>query len=144
VKKTQFTDLIKIQKMKVEKIEREISKEQGHITLFENRASEIEGEILEIQYPTMGTFSAFQQMNMAMHNMKGDVKRLQDGKRETQNRIATLQQKLKKEQMELEKFLYLEQDVLKKVAEKKKVAERNYTDEVAILLTNVKKRKSEN
>jgi hypothetical protein len=142
MKKTQFTDLIKIQKIKVENIEREIAKERGNITLLENRASEIEGDILEIEYPTMGTFSAYQQMNIAMKNMKGSVKKLHEGKNETQNRIAVLQQELKKEQLELEKFIYLENDILKKFAQKQKMVEKNYTDEVATLLTNFKNRKS--
>jgi flagellar biosynthesis chaperone FliJ len=75
-----------------------------------------------------------------MHNMKGDVRKLLDFKNDVINRIAVLRQKLHKEQIELEKYTYLENDVLKKELHKKKIQERNETDEVAILLTNFKRR----
>jgi flagellar biosynthesis chaperone FliJ len=137
--KTKFTDLIKLQEKKIETLEREIKVEYSKIGGFERMADEVREEILEIEYPDSGTnFSAFRQMNIAMHNMKSDIGTFEKAKDSSKKRIAEIKLEIQNRDRELKKFKYLENEILKKELKKREQRERAESDEIASILYNIK------
>ncbi len=133
-RETQFTQLIKIEKNKLQNIEREIERERAKIANYQKEIEKIEEDILNIDYPTHGTFSMLQQFNIAMHNMKNEIYN-REGLIDTSNRrIEQLRNDMVSVQREIEKFQYLENEILKKRVEEEKRREAKEMDEIAVML----------
>ena len=139
MKKTQFTDILKIKKNKIKEIEQKIQKVRFGIAKNQERIKEIEEDILNIEYPISGYFSVLQQYNLAMNNMKSDIYNLENQIEQANNIIAQLQEELKLANLEFEKFKFLNDEVLEKEAKRLKKLEENRLDEIAIILFNQKK-----
>ena len=138
MKKTQFTDILKIKKNKIKEIEQKIQKVRFGIAKNQERIKEIEEDILNIEYPISGYFSVLQQYNLAMNNMKSDIYNLENQIEQANNIIAQLQEELKLANLEFEKFKFLNDEVLEKEAKRLKKLEENRLDEVATILFNQK------
>ena len=138
MKKTQFTDILKIKKNKIKEIEQKIQKVRFGIAKNKERIQEIEEDILNIEYPISGYFSVLQQYNLAMNNMKSDIYNLENQIEQANNIIAQLQEELKLANLEFEKFKFLNDEVLEKEAKRLKKLEENRLDEVATILFNQK------
>ena len=139
MKKTQFTDILKIKKNKIKEIEQKIQKVRFGIAKNQERIKEIEEDILNIEYPISGYFSVLQQYNLAMNNMKSDIYNLENQIEPANNIIAQLQEELKLANLEFEKFKFLNDEVLEKEAKRLKKLEENRLDEIAIILFNQKR-----
>ena len=139
MKKTQFTDILKIKKNKIKEIEQKIQKVRFGIAKNKERIKEIEEDILNIEYPISGYFSVLQQYNLAMNNMKSDIYNLENQIEQANNIIAQLQEELKLANLEFEKFKFLNDEVLEKEAKRLKKLEENRLDEIAIILFNQKR-----
>jgi flagellar biosynthesis chaperone FliJ len=139
MKKTQFTDILKIKKNKIKEIEQKIQKVRFGIAKNQERIKEIEEDILNIEYPISGYFSVLQQYNLAMNNMKSDIYNLENQIEQANNIIAQLQEELKLANLEFEKFKFLNDEVLEKEAKRLKKLEENRLDEIAIILFNQKR-----
>ena len=120
MKKTQFTDILKIKKNKIKEIEQKIQKVRFGIAKNKERIQEIEEDILNIEYPISGYFSVLQQYNLAMNNMKSDIYNLENQIEQANNIIAQLQEELKLANLEFEKFKFLNDEVLEKEAKRLK------------------------
>ena len=138
MKKTQFTDILKIKKNKIKEIEQKIQKVRFGIAKNKERIQEIEEDILNIEYPISGYFSVLQQYNLAMNNMKSDIYNLENQIEQANNIIAQLQEELKLANFEFEKFKFLNDEVLEKEAKRLKKLEENRLDEIATILFNQK------
>ena len=138
MKKTQFTDILKIKKNKIKEIEQKIQKVRFGIAKNKERIQEIEEDILNIEYPISGYFSVLQQYNLAMNNMKSDIYNLENQIEPANNIIAQLQEELKLANLEFEKFKFLNDEVLEKEAKRLKKLEENRLDEIATILFNQK------
>jgi len=138
MKKTQFTDILKIKKNKIKEIEQKIQKVRFGIAKNQERIKEIEEDILNIEYPISGYFSVLQQYNLAMNNMKSDIYNLENQIEQANNIIAQLQEELKLANFEFEKFKFLNDEVLEKEAKRLKKLEENRLDEIATILFNQK------
>jgi flagellar biosynthesis chaperone FliJ len=138
MKKTQFTDILKIKKNKIKEIEQKIQKVRFGIAKNQERIKEIEEDILNIEYPISGYFSVLQQYNLAMNNMKSDIYNLENQIEQANNIIAQLQEELKLANLEFEKFKFLNDEVLEKEAKRLKKLEENRLDEIATILFNQK------
>jgi flagellar biosynthesis chaperone FliJ len=138
MKKTQFTDILKIKKNKIKEIEQKIQKVRFGIAKNKERIKEIEEDILNIEYPISGYFSVLQQYNLAMNNMKSDIYNLENQIEQANNIIAQLQEELKLANLEFEKFKFLNDEVLEKEAKRLKKLEENRLDEIATILFNQK------
>ncbi len=138
MKKTQFTDILKIKKNKIKEIEQKIQKVRFGIAKNKERIQEIEEDILNIEYPISGYFSVLQQYNLAMNNMKSDIYNLENQIEQANNIIAQLQEELKLANLEFEKFKFLNDEVLEKEAKRLKKLEENRLDEIATILFNQK------
>ncbi len=139
MKKTQFTDILKIKKNKIKEIEQKIQKVRFGIAKNQERIKEIEEDILNIEYPISGYFSVLQQYNLAMNNMKSDIYNLENQIEQANNIIAQLQEELKLANLEFEKFKFLNDEVLEKEAKRLKKLEENRLDEIATILFNQKR-----
>ncbi len=133
-RETQFTQLIKIEKNKLQNIEKEIERERAKIANYQKEIEKIEEDILNIDYPTHGTFSMLQQFNIAMHNMKNEIHKREGLIDASNRRIEQLRNDMVLVQREIEKFQYLENEILKKRAEEEKRREAKEMDEIAVLL----------
>ena len=138
MKKTQFTDILKIKKNKIKEIEQKIQKVRFGIAKNKERIKEIEEDILNIEYPISGYFSVLQQYNLAMNNMKSEIYNLENQIEQANNIIAQLQEELKLANLEFEKFKFLNDEVLEKEAKRLKKLEENRLDEIATILFNQK------
>ena len=139
-KKTKFSDLIKLKKRNLEQLEKELQIEFGRVRKSEKEIALLEQEILEIDYPTSGNFAMLQQFNIAMHNMKGDIGKIREEKLASLDRIGEIQKKMVEANMEVEKYQYLENEILKKRKYEIEKEESKRLDEVAtILFTNKRK-----
>jgi len=138
MKKTQFTDILKIKKNKIKEIEQKIQKVRFGIAKNQERIKEIEEDILNIEYPISGYFSVLQQYNLAMNNMKSEIYNLENQIEQANNIIAQLQEELKLANLEFEKFKFLNDEVLEKEAKRLKKLEENRLDEIATILFNQK------
>jgi flagellar export protein FliJ len=132
--KTEFSELIKIEKNKLQNLERELQRELARVSNFQHEISTIEGEILEIEYPISGTFSMLQQYNIAMHNMKSEAKKREIGITEAQRRIEHIRQDMIGVEREIEKFQFLEEEILKERRAEEKRRESKELDEMAVML----------
>ena len=139
MKKTQFTDILKIKKNKIKEIEQKIQKVRFGIAKNQERIKEIEEDILNIEYPISGYFSVLQQYNLAMNNMKSDIYNLENQIEQANNIIAQLQEELKLANLEFEKFKFLNDEVLEKEAKRLNKLEENRLDEIATILFNQKR-----
>ena len=110
--KTQFTDLLKISKNKLQTLEREVALIRAKIENINLLIIEKEEEILKIEYPISGNFSVFQQYNITMHNMKRYIEDLKLNKLSLTDKINNIRQKMVEVNREIEKFKYLENQVL--------------------------------
>ena len=133
-RETQFTQLIKIEKNKLQNIEKEIERERAKIATYQKEIEKIEEDILNIDYPTHGTFSMLQQFNIAMHNMKNEIYKREGLIDASNRRIEQLRNDMVSVQREIEKFQYLENEILKKRAEEEKRREAKEMDEIAVML----------
>jgi flagellar biosynthesis chaperone FliJ len=138
MKKTQFTDILKIKKNKIKEIEQKIQKVRFGIAKNRERIKEIEEDILNIEYPISGYFSVLQQYNLAMNNMKYDIYNLENQIEQANNIISELQEELKLANLEFEKFKFLNDEVLEKEAKRLKKLDENRLDEIATILFNQK------
>jgi flagellar biosynthesis chaperone FliJ len=137
--KTQFTDLLKISKNKLQTLEREVALirakiENINLVIIEKEEEILKEEILKIEYPISGTFSVFQQYNITMHNMKRYIEDLKLNKLSLTDKINNIRQKMVEVNREIEKFKYLENQVLEARREELKKLEEKNLDEIAVML----------
>lgn len=137
--KTQFSELIKLEKNKLQNLEREIQKERAKISKYREEILEIESEILKIEYPISGTFSMLQQFNIAMHNMKNEARKREGGIDASNRRVEKLKMDMIIVEREIEKYQFLEDEILKERREEEKRAESKEMDEIATILHTLKK-----
>jgi flagellar biosynthesis chaperone FliJ len=141
-KKTEFTDIIKIEKNKLQKLEKQLKNEFSIISQANKMIETMENEILKIDYPISGNFSTLQQYNLAMHNMKGEIVKLETQRVQAQNRIIDIRENMKLVNMELEKFKYLEDEVLKQRSLDIQKKESKELDEIATILFSINQKRS--
>jgi len=141
-KKTKFTDIIKIEKNKLQNLEKELKNEFKLIDDYSKNMENIEKDILQIDYPISGTFSMLQQYNFAMHNMKSDVQKLNEMRNKAGERINKIRLKMKNVNIELEKFKFIEDEIIQERRKQFLEEESKNLDEIAIILHSTNKRSS--
>ena len=141
MRKTEFSDIIKIEKNKIQNLEKELKNEFSTISQTKKMIQNLKNEILKIDYPISGTFSMLQQYNLAMHNMKGDIQNLETQKNQAENRIIGIRERMKSVNMELEKFKFLEDEVIKKRRLEILKQESKELDEIATILFSINTKK---
>ncbi len=132
--KTQFSDLVKIAKNKLQTLERELGSIKAEIEKTNEMIIQKEAEIIKIEYPISGVFSILQQYNIAMHNMKNEIEDLKHKKLNLSDKIGNIHKKMIEANREIEKFKYLESEVLEAYRIELQKAEAKELDEIAVML----------
>ena len=132
--KTQFTDILKIEKNRLQTLERELKFNQAEIERLNFEIAQKEAEILQIEYPISGNFSIYQQYNISMHNMKQNIEDLKNKKLLVNDQIGRLRQKMIEVNKSIEKYKYLENQVLEAHRLELKRLEEKNLDEIAVML----------
>jgi flagellar export protein FliJ len=136
--KTQFSDLITIEKNKLQPLQQKLAQNLTQIEQINLKISEIEKDILEIDYPISGTFSMLQQFNIAMHNMKNEIELLKKERLKAMDRVAEAKRGLAIQNREIEKFQFLHEEILKERRAIEKKRESKDLDEIAVILSKWK------
>jgi len=132
--KTKFSDILKIKKQTVEKIERNIQKINSSIQMLQNKINSLNNELSSFSFPHDGDFRQFQQIKLMQENLINEIKNFENQIKILENRKNELMEELKKANIEYEKIKYLHELEIQKILKKRKQKENQEMDEIAILL----------
>lgn len=132
--------MVKINKQKVEKIERDIQKINSSINELNNKIKELEELLSSFLIPKKGNFSYFNQIKSQQFFIRDEIKRVKNQIIMLENRKKELFEELKKANIEYEKVKYLQIQEIKKIIKKNRLKEAREMDEIAILLRNLNER----
>jgi len=134
--KTKFSDILKIKKQAVEKIERNIQKINSSIQMLQNKINSLNNEFSSFSFPKEGDFRQFQQVKLMQENLINEIKNFENQIGILENRKNELMQERKKANIEYEKIKYLHELEIQKMIKEKRIKESKEMDEIAILLRN--------
>jgi len=132
--KTKFSDILKIKKQTVEKIERNIQKINASIQMLQNKINSLNNDLSSFSFPHDGDFRQFQQVKLMQENLINEIKNFENQIKILENRKNELMEELKKANIEYEKIKYLHELEIQKILKKRKQKENQEMDEIAILL----------
>jgi len=134
--KTKFSDILKIKKQAVEKIERNIQKINASINNLKVKINNLENVLFSLSTPKEGNFSIFSQIKTQQNLLRDEIKNFNNQIVVLENRRNELMEELKKANIEYEKIKYLENLEIQKMVKEKRLKESRDMDEIAILLRN--------
>lgn len=132
--KTKFDSIVKLKKMEVDKIQREIVKQNSLIVKAEKELESLKEELNSIQYPKSGNFSLITQMKTLQNALLQQIKLKNDEIQFLRNQKNLLSGQLKEKELEYEKMKYLQGEEIKKIVKKIKKEEEKSMDEIALML----------
>jgi len=133
--KTKFSDILKVKKQVVEKIERNIQKINSSIQTLQNKINSLNNELSSFSFPKEGDFRQFQQVKLMQESLINEIKNFENQIMILENRKNEMNE-LKKANIEYEKIKYLENLEIQKIIKEKRLKESKEMDEIAILLRN--------
>ncbi len=139
--KTKYSQIIKIKKNDVSKIERDIQKINGSIAELEHKIASLKENLASFSLPQTGNFSIFRELATLKKALQDEIKRFENQLLVLNSRKQELLDELKKAQIEYEKMNYLHTQEIKKMLKEKHIKESQMMDEIAIMLN--KKREDE-
>jgi len=134
--KTKFSDILKVKKQAIEKIERDIQKINASINNLKVKMNNLENALFSLSTPKEGSFSLFSQIKTQQNLLRDEIKNLNNQIVILENRRNELMEELKKANIEYEKIKYLENLEIQKMVKEKRLKESRDMDEIAILLRN--------
>jgi len=134
VVKTKFDSIVKLKKMEVDKIQREIIKQNSLIAKAEKELESLKEELNSIQYPKSGNFSLITQIKTLQNALLQQIKLKNDEIQFLRNQKNLLSGQLKEKELEYEKMKYLQGEEIKKIVKKIKKEEEKSMDEIALML----------
>jgi len=134
--KTKFSDILKVKKQVVEKIERNIQKINASINNLKVKMNNLENALFSLSTPKEGNFSIFSQIKTQQNLIREEIETLKNQIIILKNRKNELMKELKKANVEYEKIKYLENLEIQKMIKEKRLKENREMDEIAILLRN--------
>ncbi|RUM55408.1 MAG: hypothetical protein DSY40_04065 [Nautilia sp.] len=132
--KTKFDSIVKLKKMEVDKIQREIIKQNSLIAKAEKELESLKEELNSIQYPKSGNFSLITQIKTLQNALLQQIKLKNDEIQFLRNQKNLLSGQLKEKELEYEKMKYLQGEEIKKIVKKIKKEEEKSMDEIALML----------
>jgi flagellar biosynthesis chaperone FliJ len=132
--KTKFDSLVKLKKLKVSEIEREIIKINNQLSKAQEDLKQIQKEITEFEMPKEGSFSLITQFKIMLNAMVNQKKEKEEYINFLNNQKNILQNKLKEANLEYEKMKYLQGEEIKKYLKDIKQKEAKDMDEIALML----------
>jgi len=138
---TKYSKLIQLQDKNISAIENQILEKNHLIELAKKDIKVIEKEILSAKPPQFGDFSIMQQFHKGIWNMNNDIKKIENKISMLNSEKNLLYKHLKNANIEKEKFIYLENQILLKEQERLRKKEQSDLDEVAVMLFNQQKKR---
>lgn len=120
--------------MEVDKIQREIIKQNSLIAKAEKELESLKEELNSIQYPKSGNFSLITQIKTLQNALLQQIKLKNDEIQFLRNQKNLLSGQLKEKELEYEKMKYLQGEEIKKIVKKIKKEEEKSMDEIALML----------
>jgi hypothetical protein len=134
VVKTKFDQIVKLKKLDVEKIERELLKQNQKIEKANQELTQFKIEFSKFEYPKTGNFALITQFKTMQTAFLREIKQKEEELVFLENQKILLQGQLKDKQLEYEKIKYLQGEEIKKMVKKLKKEEAKNIDEIALML----------
>jgi chromosome segregation ATPase len=139
VVKTKFDALVKLKKLDVDKLTREITKQNSKIKKANNELEELKNELNKLEFPQTGNFSMITQIKILQNSMLNQINSKKEEIKFLENQKNLLNAQLKDKEIEYEKMKYLQSEEIKKEVKKLKIEENKNIDEISIMLFKGKK-----
>ena len=135
--KSKFLPLIKFKEQKVEEVSTKIADTNRQIVLQHEKIAGLKTEFLSQDLPSEGNIHFFAQKQLLNVAFKHELNQLENRLNHLQTMERELQEDLKHERIELEKFSVLHQDEVQKQLKKAKKQEEEFLDEMgSVRFTN--------
>jgi flagellar biosynthesis chaperone FliJ len=134
VVKTKFDALVKLKKLDVDKLTREIIKQNGKIAKANQELIALNEEFNKIEYPKSGNFSMITQIKIMQNALLNQINLKKEEIKFLENQKNLLNAQLKDKEIEYEKMKYLQGEEIKKIINKLKKEEAKNMDEIALIL----------
>jgi flagellar biosynthesis chaperone FliJ len=134
VVKTKFDALVKLKKLEVDKVSREIVKQNGKIAKATEELEKLEKEFREMEYPKSGNFSLITQFKIIQNALLEQINSKKEEIKFLEGQKKILSAQLKDKEIEYEKMKYLQGEEIKKIIQKMKKEEAKNMDEIALML----------
>ena len=132
--KTKFDSIVKLKKLEVDKVQRELIKQNAKIEKLNQELQNLIDELNSIEYPKNGNFSIITQIKMLQNLLLNQIKEKKNEIEIAKNQKKLLQGQLKDKELEYEKMKYLQNEEIKKYLNKLKKEEVKNMDEIALML----------
>lgn len=132
--KTKFDSIVKLKKLEVDKVQRELIKQNAKIEKLNQELQNLIDELNSIEYPKNGNFSIITQIKMLQNLLLNQIKEKKNEIEIAKNQKKLLQGQLKDKELEYEKMKYLQNEEIKKYLNKLKKEEAKNMDEIALML----------
>ena len=132
--KTKFDSIVKLKKLEVDKVQRELIKQNAKIEKLNQELQILIDELNSIEYPKNGNFSIITQIKMLQNLLLNQIKEKKNEIEIAKNQKKLLQGQLKDKELEYEKMKYLQNEEIKKYLNKLKKEEAKNMDEIALML----------
>ena len=132
--KTKYSQIVKIKKNEVEKIERNIQKINASIEELNQKIASLKENLSSFSLPQSGNFSIFQELATLKKALNDEIQRFENQLLVLKGRKQELLEELKKANIEYEKMNYLHTQEIKKMLKEKHIKESQLMDEIAIML----------
>jgi len=132
--KTKFDSIVKLKKLKIDEVNKDISKLNSQLNKINQELLQIEQEISEFEYPKNGNFSLITQFKMLLNAKILELNQKKENIKFLENQKKILLEKLKEVNFEYEKMKYLQGEEIKKEIKKIKQQEAKNLDEIALML----------
>jgi len=134
MKKSKFSSLVKIKRSKLQEIERELIDVQNRKKKVESQIDVARDKIKSFNTPKDGKIASFQLSKENFSLMIEELEELKQRLEIRKKQIRALKQLYKEADMELEKFLALEDEEVQKMLDLAKRLESKEMDEIANIL----------
>jgi flagellar biosynthesis chaperone FliJ len=134
MKKSKFSSLVKIKRSKLQEIERELIDVQNRKKKVESQIALTREKIKSFNTPKDGKIASFQLSKENFSLMIEELEELKQRLEIRKKQISSLRQLYKEADMELEKFLALEDEEVQKMLDLAKRLESKEMDEIANIL----------
>lgn len=128
--KSKFLPLVKVKEQKVEEVSSKIAEVNRQIALQHEKIAGHKTEFLSRETPNEGSIHIFAQRQLLNVAFKQELNQLENRLNHLQSMVRDLQDELKNERVELEKFSVLHQDEVQKRLKRIKKKEEEFLDEM--------------
>lgn len=131
MKKTKFSQILKVKKQALEKIEIDLTKSRNKLAMLKNNLSVLLLQISSHEFPKKGTNVELRANLAILQAYKNEKDALNEKINLTDKEILHFEHLYKKAYLEYEKIKYLEEEEIKKSIAKAKKQEQIMLDELA-------------